>query len=167
MERGASSIAENNSGFQPWACAAIKGHQDLMNILKDYADVELVEKYEEGNSKTENTTDGLDKSKELDEIQQSAEEESRVTKSEEAPPGALAPSKTPPLRDTAMIKALETGNLSFVQALLTMGVDPNEPINEDKRTALAIACAYKFNDIVKLLLSHGASINSRDKFGNL
>lgn len=166
MERGASSIAENNSGFQPWACAAIEGHQDLMNILKDYADVELVEKSEEGKSKTENTTGGLDKSKELDEIQQT-NEESSVTKSEQAPPGAPAPSKTPPLRDTAMIKALETGNLSFVRALLRMGADPNEPIDENKRTALAIACAHKFNDIVKLLLSHGASINSRDKFGNL
>jgi ankyrin repeat protein len=109
-----------------------------MNILKDYADVELLEKSEDGKSKTENDSDSPDKSKEPDEIQHATKGESSVKESEEAPSGAPVPSKTPPLRDTAMIKALETGNLSFVRALLRMGVDPNEPIDENQRTALAV-----------------------------
>jgi hypothetical protein len=167
VERGASSIAENNSGFQPWADAAFAGHQDLMTILKDYADVEHEQKFVEGKPMPERSPSSSDNPKELDEKQKPAKEETSPSKSNEALPRAPGPSETRPLRHTAMLKALAAGNPLFVGGVLGMGVSPNEPINDDQSTALDIASSYKYNNIVvKLLLARGAKTDVRDKYGN-
>jgi hypothetical protein len=137
-----------------------------MTILKDYADAELEEQLGEGKSMPQRTPSSPDNAKEQDEKRLPAKEETSPSKDEEALPGALEPSEAPPLRHTAMLKALKTGNPGFVQSMLGMEVNPNEPIDEKQSTALDIASSYQYNKVVKLLLRHGAKTDVRDKYGN-
>jgi ankyrin repeat protein len=166
IEKGASTTAENESGFQPWACAAIEGYQGLMRILKDYADTELEEKAKEDTSNTDNIPNSSDKAKD-DDTGLSAKELPHLRVNEEPAPGAPEQRPPLPLQNTAMIKAIEAGNVPFVRNLIGMGVKLNEPIDGDKRTALSMASAHESTDVIKLLIHHGARVDVRGKFGNM
>ena len=68
--------------------------------------------------------------------------------------------------DNLLHIAAQLGDLSTVQLLLTANLDVNQP-GDMGRTALHYAKENKKEDIVKLLLSHGASTDIRDEFGKL
>lgn len=63
---------------------------------------------------------------------------------------------------TALIKAVENGNLSQVQTLLNQGADPDES-DLLGATPLMIASSKGYLDIVILLLQSGANVDAIDK----
>eukprot|EP01018_Ginkgo_biloba_P005869 Gb_20816 [translate_table: standard] len=64
-----------------------------------------------------------------------------------------------------LCKAVATGNVGFLKQLLAYGMDPNSK-DYDNRTALHVAAAEGLHLFVKILLESGASVFSKDRWGN-
>lgn len=62
--------------------------------------------------------------------------------------------------------AIVNGNVTKLSELKSWGIDFNE-INEEERTPLHIACHYDNIEVVRFLLSNGANIHIKDRFGNV
>jgi ankyrin repeat protein len=76
----------------------------------------------------------------------------------------------PTLRDqitedhyTAFHQAAERGDLKALEAMLACGFDPNRPDAGIGKTALHSAAMAGWPEAVRLLLTHGASVNVRDR----
>lgn len=64
---------------------------------------------------------------------------------------------------TALMRACASGRLLMAQALLRHGADPNRARN-DTFTALALAAFFGYEEIVKLLIEHGAQKHASTRF---
>lgn len=62
-------------------------------------------------------------------------------------------------KDQQMIQAAYDGDLATVTSLLNSGANPNA-IDKNSYTAIIYACAYGYEDIVKLLISKKANVTS-------
>lgn len=66
---------------------------------------------------------------------------------------------------TPLLQAIEANQLDVVRALLVAGADPNERHRDDEESfPLSFAACKAYDDIVRLLLDHGADLESRDKY---
>ena len=71
-------------------------------------------------------------------------------------------------KKSPLIVACECDHMAVVELLLTEGADPNMPqqIPDQDSFALHVAAAGQKEELVTLLLNHGANINIADAFGN-
>ena len=69
------------------------------------------------------------------------------------------------LQGDKLIEATRTNDAKTAEELLARGHDPNVT-DENRRTALMLAAASGYDEIVRLLLRYRAGVNSVDKFGN-
>lgn len=73
------------------------------------------------------------------------------------------PNLAPPGRETPLMLAAWTGQTAAVTALLDAGAAVDGTESERQQTALMWAAAQKHPDVVKLLISRGASVSARTK----
>jgi len=56
--------------------------------------------------------------------------------------------------------------VSFINELIKLGGDVNQPI-KDNRTPIMLSCiARKYPNVLKLLINYGANVNAKDENGN-
>ena len=70
--------------------------------------------------------------------------------------------------ETALFKAVKSGNIQTIKILLENGADPNIYTEYPKRTPLlgALSKAMDNDEIVHILIENGSDINASDDFGN-
>ena len=64
-----------------------------------------------------------------------------------------------------LIEAVKANDARSIEELLARGHDPNVT-DENQRTALMLAAASGYEDIIALLIRYRAGVNAQDKFGN-
>lgn len=77
-----------------------------------------------------------------------------------------AGAKIPPDGSAIVHTIIKTQNYALTEALLQAGDNPNASLNKDGFTLLHFAVTQGNIDLVKLLITHRANVNSQDKDGN-
>jgi ankyrin repeat protein len=153
-EHGASCTITDENGYQPWVLAAVDDYDETAEWLKHRAEDEIASSVEPGSApKMPEIRDG-----ELD------QEASNKANHNSGPETSDSPNTK--IGGSAMLKAIDDGKESLVQALLKMGSNPNEHLGRAQRTPLHIASALGSSVIVRSLIKHGANIEGKDKYGN-
>jgi ankyrin repeat protein len=157
--RGASLTAEDSSGIQPWMSAVLGGHKELRVLL------EKATQKEGEKGKLDNVSRGMT-------IRLSGNPSAEFNQTKEPTSGMQTPMESPEppnavkkLADTFR-RAVEDGDEYLCRMLLASGIDPNTIVDDDKRTALHVACGSGWMDVVKQLLTSGANISLRSSNGN-
>jgi ankyrin repeat protein len=154
VEHGASCTITDKDGYQPWVLAASYGYDEIAEWLKHRAEEELASSVEPGSGpKLPEIGDG--------ELNQEASNKANHNSGPET-----SGSPNTKMRRSAMLKAIDDRKVSLVEALLKMGSNPNEHLDDAQRMPLHIASALGSTRIIKLLIKHGANIAGKDKFGN-
>lgn len=158
IQNGASLVAEDSSRRQPWMIAALNSQKEMKGHLEELAR-EKEEKL--GASQSLRGKDAGDG------VGSTFEALSKGVKAIHTMPTA-----DPDKKDLASLKLTEvlkegvaSGSFSICKALLDAGADPNAAVNEFNETALHLACATEWSEIVKLLLEFGAWHDIQDVTG--
>ena len=148
-EREARVDLENSQGFTALMLAAEGGHKGIVKLLHEKG-AKLNAKNAEGNSALTLAVAAADKPAVNYLLEQGPELETR----------------TKDKGSTALLLAVEKGNLDIARLLLEKGADIHAKRTDDwKDSTLTLACSNGDEAMVKLLLNGGADVNSSNRRG--
>ena len=159
IERGASLIAEDASGFQPWMLAAIGGHRELRMFLEKATRDKVNNEVVDDESETQMIGLGEDPSGGKNQNEGPTTDSQTSMRRREVPKmdGRLV---------NSFREAIEDGDEYVCRMLLDSGIDPNTTLDDEKRTALHLACRSGSAKVVEQLLKSGADMSLKANYGN-
>jgi ankyrin len=159
IERGARSNVKSRLGYTPWMCAAMNSQSEAMVYLKECAEAEHLNNLDrplEPKNETREEDDRGSSSSENEDEDQDGDEDNPASDYKGLPKHKIG-------QKQAMRKALRNSEYGLCQMLLETGFDPNQILTtKNKETALHLATSP---DLIRLLLQHGAQVNSVDVWG--